>query len=194
MDGQLHATEHRGYRELYSFARQLAEHWPALASRFEPDGPVAALRQGATAARTLLQELDPLTASYGLYGKPAAQGVGVFIARSRAGVRDRLLERDRALRLSVLELQYLTMLLGYLGAVARGRRDHRLADFCGRWERKLRRVESAARKAAVELGADADAAVQPLDPSPVGRAAQSLGYAAGAVGEWVDRRAANRRG
>ena len=190
--GSLHPAENRGYRELYASARQLASHWSRLARRLPPStaGP---FERGVVAADDLISELEPLTASYGLHGKPAAQGVGLSFAQGVTAVRDPFLELERATRLGLLDLQHLTTLLGFLGAAAQSRGDERLREFCGRWERRLRRIESAARARAVELGADPDAAIRPFDPSPLGRAAQSVGYAAGAVGEWIDRQAGRRR-
>jgi hypothetical protein len=191
MSPRLHPAENRGYRELYAFSRQLAEHWPRLVPRF----PEAAdtLERGARAARELLDELGPLTASYGLHGDLAAQGVGASLGLGFGAVRDRFLERNQALRLAVLEVQQLTTLLAYLGAVAASRDDEALAEFCARWVRKLKRIETATRKAAADLGSDPDGAIEPFDPSPAGRAAHSVGYAVGTVGEWVDRQAARRR-
>ena len=190
--GSLHPAENRAYRELYAFCRQLVNHWPAVAERLGP-AERAPFERGAERARELLRELGPVTSRYGLHGGPAAQGVGVSVARNRAAVRDRFLERNQAVRLAVQELQHLTTLLAYLAAVARTRDDAELAEFCIAWERRLRRIESDVRKVAVEGGADPDAAIEPLDSSPVGRAAHAAGYAMGAFGEWFDRRAAERR-
>ena len=194
MARSLHPAENRGYRELYAFARQLAEHWSALGGQLgsDPDA-VAALEKGAAAARELLDELEPVSARYGLHGKPAAQGAGINIARGRTAVRDRFLERNQALRFAVKDVEHLTMLLAYLASVAESRSDAELAEFCTRWERKLRRHVGAARKLAVAQGSDPDGAVEPLDDSLVGKAAHSVGYVAGSVGEWVDRRAASAR-
>ena len=190
MARKLHPAENRGYRELYAFARQMVEHWKALAGQLGAgSGGAAALEKGASAARELIGELEPVTARYGLHGKPAAQGVGINLARGRTGVRDRFMERNQALRFAVKDVEHVTMLLGYLASVAQARSDTELAEFCGRWERKLRRHAAAARKAVVDQGADPDGAVEPLDGSLFGKAAHSVGYVAGTVGEWVDRRA-----
>jgi len=173
----------------------MADHWGALAAQVGPGTEAAdALAKGASAARDLIAELEPVTARYGLHGKPAAQGVGVGLARGRAGVRNRFLERNQALRFAVKDVEHLTMLLAYLSAVAESRSDPELAEFCARWERKLRRHVGAARKAAIGQGADPDRAVEPLDASMLGKAAHSAGYLAGSVGEWVDRRASQARG
>lgn len=188
MARKLHPAENRAYRELYAFARQMAAHWSGLADQLGP-GAAEALRKGAAAARELIGELEPVTARYGLHGKPAAQGVGVNLARGRSSVRDRFMERNQALRFAVKDVEHLTLLLAYLASVAEARSDSGLAEFCLRWERKLRRHVGAARKAAVAQGADPDGAVEPLDGSLVGKAAHSVGYVAGTVGEWVDRRA-----
>ncbi len=189
----LHPAESRGYRELYVFARQLADHWRTVASRLGGGSKsTAPFERGSIAARELLSELEPLTARYGLHGRPAAQGAGANIARQRTGLRDRFLERGQAARLAVGEAQRLTILLAYLSRVADARGDAELADFCGRWERKLGPHESAARKAAAELGADPDAAIEPLDSTALGRTGQKVGFLLGAAGEWLDRRAAAR--
>ena len=190
MSRELHPAENRGYRELYAFARQMADHWEALAPAF-PDAP---LERGAGAAGELIEELEPLTAARGLHGHPAAQGVGKTLARQRGVVRDRFLERGQALRFAVEEVQHLVTLLAYLGSVAGTRSDEELGDFCARWVRRLKRLGSEARKAAASLGEDPDDAIEPLDTSRLGRAAHSIGYAFGTVGEWVDRQAAQRRG
>jgi len=187
-----HPAENRGYRELYAFCRQLAEHWSALVEQLPPAAR-SPFERGARLGRQTLEELEPLTANYGLHGGPAAQGVGKSVAGARSAVRDRFLETDRAARWALTELQYTTTLLGFLRAVAESRDDDRLVEFCGKAERRFRRLEGEARKAVVELGADPDLAVEPLDPSPVGRAAQSVTYAVGSVGEWFDRMAARRR-
>jgi hypothetical protein len=192
MARELHPAESRGYRELYAYSRQLIEHWSALSS--QAAGPAAEpLAAGVRAVRELLGELEPVTASYGLHGKPAAQGAGAQIARQRTVVRDRFLERGQALRFAVEDVVHLCVLLAYLRSVAESRGDATLAEFCGRWERKLRRHESAVRKAAAELGGDPDGAVEPLHSSAVGRAAHGVGFALGTAGEWFDRRAASRK-
>jgi hypothetical protein len=190
----LHPAQNRGLRELYATTRQLAAHWDGLAGRLTGWPEADELRAGADAARTLLVELADVTQPYHLYGRPAAQGVGGPLAALRNAVIDRALERNQALRMAVLDLQYVTTLLAYLAELASARGDEPLAETCGRWERRLRRVESRVRKAAVQAGEDPDAAIEPLDRSPLGRAGHRMQYAVGTVGEWLDRRAAERRG
>jgi hypothetical protein len=190
----LHPAQNRALRELYAAARQLASHWSTLADRLGAGPGPAELRAGAEAAEELMGELADLTASYGLYGFPAAQGVGARLAGVRNAVADRALERNQALRMAVLDVQHVVTLCAYLAELARARGDERLVEFCGRWERKLKRLESRVRKAAVAEAADPDAAIAPLDDGPVGRAGHRVAGAAGTLGEWFDRRAAERRG
>lgn len=187
---ELHPAENRGYRELYAFSRGLIAHWTALSDALGPPA-CKPLDAGVHAARGLLSELEPVTAAHGLHGRPAAQGAGAQVGRQRI-VRNRFLERGQALRFAPQDIVHLCVLLAYLAQVAESRGDSELAEFCVRWERKLRRHESAVRKAATLIGADPDGAVEPLHGSVVGRAAHGLGLAAGTAGEWFDRRAAGR--
>jgi hypothetical protein len=189
----LHPAQNRGLRELYAFARQLVAHWTRLAERLGPAPDSTALQAGVEAAGRLLAELADLTSDYGLYGFPAAQGVGARIAGVRNVVADRTLERNQALRLGLHDVQHLTALLAYLAALGEAHGDERMRDFCGRWERRLRRHESAVRRAVVAAAEAPDRAIEPLDSTRVGRAGHGLANAFGTFGEWFDRRAAERR-
>jgi hypothetical protein len=188
----LHPAENRGYRELYAFARNVADHWPKLAERMAGSSAERPLRDGAAAAQDLLRDLEQRTPEYGLYGKPAAQGVGANLARTRRDVRDRFLERNQALRFAVSDVQHVVTLLGYLEQLARSRGDDTLRGFCSEQRARLMPVERAARAAAIELGSSPDEAIQPLDRSAAGRVAYGAAYAMGSVGEWFDRRAGGR--
>ncbi len=193
MAGALHPAENRGLRELYLFARQVVHHWGGLAGRLGGSPLADVLSRGADAARSLIHELEPATEVHGLHGRPSAQGAGLTLARQRAAMRDRFLEVNQAARFAVEDLQHVVTLLGYLETVTRTSEHVDLAELLGRWERKLRRLENEARRAVVALGADPDSAIEPLDSSPLGRAAHGANYAIGTVGEWVDRKTAARR-
>ena len=188
----LHPAENRGYRELYAFARNIASGWPALADRLSGSAAEKPLRDGAAAANDLIAELERTTPEYGLFGKPAAQGLGESVAKTRRGVRDRFLERNQALRFAVSDVQHTVTLLGYLEQVARTRGDERLRSFCSDQRARLMPVERAARAAAIELGSSPDEAIEPLDRSAAGRVAHGAAYAFGTLGEWLDRRAGSR--
>jgi hypothetical protein len=186
----MHAAQHRALRELHAFARQLARHWRELGHRLGgEEGDV--LAAGAAEAESVVGELSAATAARGVYGAPAAALAG-RMAAPRFPVPDRLLERNQALRLAVLDVQHCVTLLGYLVALARSDGDQELAALCAGWEQRLAAHERAARAAAVGLGGRPAEAIAPADPSPAGRAGQRLGAAVGAAGEWVDRRAARR--
>jgi hypothetical protein len=182
----MHPAEHRALRELGAFAGQLARHWTALSGRLDGDESTA-LGKGAADARKLLDELHPLLEARDLPVRHAAQFAGT-LAAARPPVNDRLLERNQALRFSVLDVQHCVTLLGYLARLAAGDGDDELRAFCARWERKLRTHERAILAAAFALGERPDEAILPADGSPAGRAGHRLSYAFGSVGEWVDRR------
>ncbi|MEA2142055.1 MAG: hypothetical protein QOI64_485, partial [Solirubrobacteraceae bacterium] len=167
---QLHPAQNRGFRELYAASRQVANHHRALAERLD----LPAFGESADAARRLLDELRVQTARYDLHGQPAAQGVGVSGARARNGLLDRFLERNQAERIAVLDLQHVVTLLGYLATASETNGDADLAGFCRRWHGELREVESRVRDAAIDSGRDLEGAIEPFDPSPVGRAAHGV--------------------
>ena len=189
---ELHPAENRGYRELYAYAREVADHWPKLAERLAGSSAERPLRDGATAAAELIAELERTTPDYGLWGKPAAQSLGSSLARTRRDVRDRFLERNQALRLSVSDIQHVVTLLGYLEQVARSRGDDTLRTFCSDQRARLMPVERNVRAAAIELGSSPDEAIERLDGSAAGKVAHGAANAFGTVGEWFDRRASGK--
>ncbi len=189
----VHPAESRGYRELYLTGRQAAKRLDRLAAAFDRTPARNPLDKAVESLSRLLDELGPLTARHELHGGVMAQTGGANIGALRGAVLDRFLERNQALRLAVDDVEHVTTLLGYLAAVSGTRGDATLAEFCASWERRMRRRVSAIRKAAVELGSDPDAAIEPLDPSPAGRAAHRFAWAVGTVGEWTDRQLARRR-
>ena len=189
----LHPAENRGYRELYVSGRYAAKRLSRLAISLDGTEAREPIDKATESLGKLLDELGPLTARHDLYGEVAAQGGGASIGTVRGAVFDRFLERNQALRFAVDDLEHVTTLLAYLAAVSEKRRETKLAEFCASWERRLRRQLSAVRKAALELAADPDAAVEPLDASPTGRAAHRVAWAVGTVGEWTDRQVARRK-
>lgn len=184
-------AEHRGLRELYASAAQLADHWSVLAERLGgADGAV--LRDGAAEAERLLEELGARMAEHDLAGFPAARSAGGGLSSLRNRLGDAALERNQALRLAVLDVQHLGTLLPYLARLARTRGDERLARWHGGWKRRLASVEKSAREAAVAAADDPERAVERLVDGPAGRAAHGVAYAVGTLGEWVDTSAVGR--
>jgi hypothetical protein len=188
----LHPAEHRGYRELAVAARRLAVRWERLHPRLPSEAGGEALRAGAVEAGELLAEVAPLIALRDLHVAPGAQGLGATLGLGRANVLDRFLELNQALRLANGELRSVLSLLVYLGAVARSRDEEDLAGVCERWHERLSGRAESLDAALVALGSDPDRAVEPVDPSPAGRAAHGVGFVVGSLGEWSDRRAARR--
>ena len=189
----LHPAENRGYRELYLTGRQTVNRLDRLIAAFADTPAGELLDKAAESISRLLEELGPLTARHDLHGGVAAQGSGANLGTVRGAVFDRFLERNQALRFAVEDLEHVTTLLGYLARVSETRGDTKLSEFCGSWERRLRRQVNAVRKAAIELGGDPDGAIQSLDGSPASRAAHRVAWTLGSVGEWTDRQVARRR-
>jgi hypothetical protein len=189
----LHPAENRGYRELYLTGRQTVNRLGRLSAAFDGTSAGEQLDKAADSISRLLEELGPMTARHDLHGGVAAQGSGANLGTVRGAVFDRFLERNQALRFAVEDLEHVTTLLGYLARVSQARGETQLSEFCGSWERRLRRQVSAVRKAAIELGGDPDGAVQPLDESAASRAAHRVAWTLGSVGEWTDRQVARRR-
>lgn len=188
----LHPAENRGYRELFLTAREAEARLQRLADALDADSATT-LRRATATLDEMVAELRAETARHDLHSELAAEGGGSRIGTVRATILDRFLERNQALRFAVDDLEHAATLLAYLATVSETRGDARLPELCRGWERRLRRQVSAVRKAAVALGGDPDAAIEPLDPSPVGQAAHRSAVAAGTVGEWVDRQFARRK-
>jgi hypothetical protein len=188
----LHPAENRGYRELFLTSREAETRLDRLARALgaESAPPVA---RAAELLRELISELRPELARHRLHSELAAERGGAGLGAVRAAIVDRFLERNQALRLAVDDLEHATTLLAYLATVSETRGDARLPELCRGWERRLRRQVGALRKASLALGTDPDAAIEPIDPSPVGKAAHKSAVAAGTVGEWIDRRFARHR-
>ena len=185
----LHPAENRGYRELFLTGQEAQTRLSRLAEHLSDDARVAVEKADA-ALSEMLAEIEPALARYDLHAELAARGGGARIGLVRAAILDRFLERNQALRFAVDDLEHVTTLLAYLASISATRRAKKLTELCQAWERKMRRHVSAVRKAAVGLASDPDAAIEPLDPSPVGKVAHATVVAAGAAGEAIDRSAA----
>jgi hypothetical protein len=188
----MHPAEHRAIRELHAFARQLARHWARLADRTGGEAG-AMLAVGAQDAAALVRELTVAGARRGVHAEPAAALAGRF-ASARPSSPDALLERNQALRYALLDVQHCVTLLGYLAGLAGTRGDEPLRDLCAGWQERLAGHEAAVLAAVLALAGRPDDAVAPADPSPTGRVGHRIAAGAGALGEWIDDRAARRRG
>ena len=188
-DQGLFPAEHRALRELYALARQLGGHWARLADRL--DSAPEVLDRGVAASKELLAELGGRTAAYGLHGVPAATGAGVWTSRLR-GAGDLFLERNQALRSSVLDIQHVVTLVAYLGALAAKRNDTELAAWHHGWEVRLTVLRDDIHAAAVAEADDPERAVEAYDGSKLGRAGHKIAVGLGTLGEAFDGRAAKR--
>ena len=187
----LYAAEHRALRELHAMASQLETHWDRLGERLGgPEGDV--LADGAGASRELLGELAERTGAHGLYGFPAAQGVGGRLANLRNLAGDLLLERNQALRAAVLDVVHVATLLAYLSALADRRGDAALAAWHRRWEVRLRDLTGRVEATVVALAEDPDDAILPASPTAAGRAGHGIANGLGTIGEAIDGSAVGR--
>jgi hypothetical protein len=184
---QLHPAEHRAYRELYASSRQLVNRWGRLISSLEGTPYAEVLERGRERVERLLEALAEETEPYGVYGGPAAQGVGARIAGVRSAITDRSVDTGMVMRLAVLDIEHVATLLGQLAELALAREDTELAGFCREWQRVVMPDVKATRTTAIAVGASPDIAAAPLDQSTIGKAAHRVGWAFGAVGEAIDR-------
>ena len=191
----MHPAEHRGLRELHATARRQREHWRTLARRLEAAAPeqAALLAEGSDVARSLLGELSTVTAARGLHGRPAAQGLGTRLASAQGALLDPALEVNQALRLAVLDVIHVVTLLDYLAVLAAADADPELASFLDDWAARMRDQEDAVRAAAIAIGGVPDTAIAAAAPGIAGRVMHGAASAVGTLGEWVDRRAAQRQ-
>jgi hypothetical protein len=186
----LHPAEHRGLRELQAASRHLAGHWRRHAARL-PGEPAEVLERGAATAGDLLTELRDMVGGYRVEVFPAAQLVGARGAGLR-GAGDVLLERNQAMRVAVLDASHVAVLLGYLSEIAEGRGDATLAAWEREWRARFEELERAARGAAIRLGTAPDAAIEPAEPSALGRAGHAVAVGVGSLGEAIDSSALGR--
>jgi hypothetical protein len=186
----MHPATHRALRELAAAGHLLAHRWDRLADRLEPDDPAAAapLRSGAESATALTEAIADLAATRDVPLRGAASGLGTTVGTAIAVIGEPFLERNQALRAAVLDAHHTTVLLHYVEHLARAEHDDELATAAADWAHRLVVSEGELRERAIALGDTPDAAVLPVDRSPVGQVAHQVSVAAGGLGEWVDRR------
>lgn len=184
----LHPTEHRGLRELCVRAQGLARHHARLSDRLGSGAAADALGRVATAGRRLGAGVEALAHPHGIELAPAARGLGAVVAMARNGLGDRFLERGQAVRVAATELDAVVTLLGYLVRTAERRADEGMATTCTGWLEEMTALSASVHEAAAGMGSDPDRAIEPVDISPPGRAAQRAASAFGALGEWLDHR------
>jgi hypothetical protein len=187
----MHSAEHRALRELRVFGTQLERHWEHLAGRIG-SAEASVLAAGAAGARAMLAEVGAAAAARGVPTRPAAALTG-RLTSARPPAPDHLLERNQALRYAVLDAEHCATLLRYAAALAATRGDDELRALLERFAGRLDERAAAVRDAAVALGARPDDAIAPAIPNAAGRLGQRIAAAGGALGEWIDRRAAARR-
>jgi hypothetical protein len=182
-DAGLYPAEHRALRELFATTRALVKHWERLGAQLELD----ALSDGVDAGRELLAEMGPRAARHDVFSHPAAQGTGFNLGALRR-VGDRFLERNQALRLSLLEVQHVATTLRWLASLAARRGDAEWEAFHRAWAARMEAREAALRDAIEVVAADPDGAIEPAFATAAGRAGTRVGQLIGTAGEAIDAR------
>ena len=113
----LHPAENRGYRELMLTAEEARTRLFRIAGHLGLEARAACDKASETIGEMLL-ELKPALAEHDLHGELAARGTGARIGTVRAEILDRFLERNQALRFAVDDVEHITTLLAYMGAVS----------------------------------------------------------------------------
>jgi hypothetical protein len=188
----LHPAENRGYRELMLTAEEARTRLRRIAGHLDV-ATRGVCDKSSEALGEMLDAFKPALAEHDLHSELAARGTGARIGTVRAEILDRFLERNQALRFAIDDVEHVTTLLAYMGAVSASRGKKNLPELCSAWERKLRRQATLLRKAAIELGSQPDEAIEPLDPGALGKAAHGTAVATGTVGEAVDKAVNNVR-
>lgn len=182
----MHSALHRSLRELIATGTLVSHRWSRLADQL-PDA-AEPLQAGARDAEAMVDAVSALATARDVAVGAAATGLGAGFGVGMARLGEPFLERNQSLRTAVLDSHHATLLLHYVERLARTESDGELADACHDWAHRMLPNEGAVRELALAEGDAPDRAVQPVDGSPVGRAAHSVAVAAGSAGEWVDRR------
>ena len=188
----MHPAEHRVLRELVAFAQQLERHWRSLGERLGGE-PGDLLLAGAAEAEEVRGELEGAALRRGLAAGRAAETAGTVVS-ARPPAPDIALERNQALRWALHDVDHCTVGLRYAARLAAVRHDDALRALLDGWAERLEHRAGLVREAALALADDPDDAIAPADPSGAGRAGHKVATTLGAVGEWLDRQAARRRG
>jgi hypothetical protein len=138
--------------ELFQTERSATLHCAREAKRYADAPPALALREVAGHARYALAELEAMTKAGELRARPwskvLGQTVGAGLSQLRATILDRIVDRERSYRATLLGMRHgvdLVRLVEYV-ALAAGR--HVLAAWCSAW---LEKREPLVERAADEL-------------------------------------------
>lgn len=121
--------------ELFQTEQSAREHPQVEAQRLGDVAPARALRAVTEHASRALSELEALARDEGF--SPPQPGVGRTIGQlfslARRAVFDRMIDREKTYRGTLLGMRHGVDLVILVGAVARCEGRHRVAAFCDRW-------------------------------------------------------------
>jgi hypothetical protein len=124
---------HRLARELFQTETSAVSHCTREAERLTHAEPAAALRELASHADEVLQTLPDLARSEGLPNSKGGNIVGATFSQLRDKVADKLLDRERSYRGTILGVRHGVDVVRLLGAVAHSSGRTKLESFCKNW-------------------------------------------------------------
>jgi hypothetical protein len=134
---------HRLAGELFQTETSAVLHCTREAERLGDAEPAAALRALANHADQVLQTLPDLARSEGLPNRKGGNIVGVTFSQLRDKLADKMLDRERSYRGTILGVRHGVDVVRLLGAVAHSSGRTKLESFCKDWlDARLPRVHA----------------------------------------------------
>lgn len=162
-------------RELYQAERAAQRHGALEADRLGGVPPASAMRAVARDADAVLRELPALSRKLGLPVSPPGVSMGTLFSILRTTVADRLIDKERSYRGTLLGLRHGVDLVRLLRSAARTDKHKDLATWCGAWlERREPLVDEVAHHL-TWFGRHPSQALAPVDSrSWLGRAGRVI--------------------
>ena len=124
---------HTLFAELFQTERSAELHSQREAQRFACEPPAEALRAVSIHARSALAEIRTLAAAREMSDTRAGAWVGSFFSMVRETVADRLLDRERSYRGTLLGMRHGQDVMRLLELTAEAAGDMALVSYCERW-------------------------------------------------------------
>lgn len=120
-------------RELSQAERSAQRHGALEADRLGAVPPASAMRAVARDADAVLRELPGMCRKMGLPASPAGISMGTLFSVLRTTVADRLIDRERSYRGTLLSMRHGVDLVHLLRSAARADKHKDLAAWCDAW-------------------------------------------------------------
>lgn len=140
---------HTLFIELFQTERSADVHSLREAERLDGTPPALALRAVSTHAQSAMKEIVELAKKRNFEDTQAGVGIGEMFSQVRDHLADRLIDRERSYRGTLLGMRHGLDLVRSLGFAAGAAGDSELATFCETWQKaRTPLVESAAAELA----------------------------------------------